>query len=193
MKILRSLFLATLIIAYSGSANAQPSISKDMIPKNISENLKHLIEKLYDGDPIARAEACMSIGATGKKALPAMPFLIAMLGDNYSLTYGTTLNYKFTSPGGEAAIALAQLGEEAVAPLIAVLRNNSATGRDQAARALGILKSKLAVQPLIEALDNPDVKRSASWALSNITGKNFGTDRLKWQEWWEQNDQSKKK
>jgi HEAT repeat protein len=73
-------------------------------------------------------------------------------------------------------------------PLIAVLKNDKhvyvlAT----TAWALGEYKDRRAVKPLIDAMGHEvrDVRRNAAWALKKITGKDFGEDPAKWQEWWE--------
>jgi HEAT repeat protein len=58
-----------------------------------------------------------------------------------------------------------------------------------AAWALGEIKDRRAVKPLIDALGDQikDVRKKAALALKEITGKDFGKDPAKWQEWWEKN------
>jgi HEAT repeat protein len=88
-----------------------------------------------------------------------------------------------------AAQALGDMNDpHAVEPLIAVLKNDKhvyvlAT----TAWALGELKDRRAVKPLIDAMGHEvrDVRRNAAWALKKITGKDFGEDPAKWQEWWQ--------
>ena len=73
--------------------------------------------------------------------------------------------------------------------LIGDLKDASWQIRWYAAEALGGLKDPRAVEPLIAALKDEikDVRRRAAEALANITGKDFGKDPAKWQEWWEKN------
>lgn len=73
--------------------------------------------------------------------------------------------------------------------LIAALEDTNAYVLISAAGALGKIKDVRAVGPLISILKYPN----AIWAdatvaaLTTITGKGFGKDQGKWQEWWEQN------
>jgi HEAT repeat protein len=190
MKLMYS-FLPLIFFSFVCVLHAQPNIPKENIPRSIPSDLRFQIEKLYSVDPIERAYAARSLGERGKLALPAIPFLIAILHDNASLKYGIATSVTLTSPGAEAADALAKMGKEVVAPLINALKNENVYGQREAARALGILKSSLAIGPLIEALANDDfsLKDNAAWALKKITGQDFGKDRSKWQTWWGQNKQ----
>jgi hypothetical protein len=81
-------------------------------------------------------------------------------GHLVSARYVKDLGYEVTTPGKEAALALAKIG-----------------------------KFEPAVESLITALRHKDeiVRMNASEALKEITGKDFGDDPLKWQRWWDQN------
>lgn len=58
-----------------------------------------------------------------------------------------------------------------------------------AAKALGILKSTNAIDPLINILkydkEYKEVREAALYALHEITGNNFGEAPEDWQKWWE--------
>lgn len=85
--------------------------------------------------------------------------------------------------------ALAELkNSTSVPPLIDVLKDDADLGvRARAASALGQIKDSRAVEPLIIALgDKGRVPEEAGSALKRITGQDFGTDRIKWQQWWNQ-------
>jgi HEAT repeat protein len=75
----------------------------------------------------------------GMRAVPAVPQLVARLG--------------YAGVGREAARALALIGEPAVEPLIAALRNEDADIRMNAAWALGEIKDPRAIEPLLEAAE----------------------------------------
>ena len=88
-----------------------------------------------------------------------------------------------------ATEALCKIGKEAVDPLILTLRDEDKFVREHAAGALGKIKDTRAIGPLITALkdENVEVQLKAAEALETITGKSFGTDIAKWNEWWERN------
>jgi HEAT repeat protein len=77
----------------------------------------------------------------------------------------------------------------AVEPLIAALKDKNVYVQVMAAWALGKIKDPRAVEPLIAALGDEikDVWKEAALALKEITGKDFGKDPTRWQEWWEKN------
>ena len=84
-----------------------------------------------------------------------------------------------------AADALAMIGEPAVEPLIAALEKKDANLRQLAAWALGQIGDTRAVEPLIPVLSSRYHDRAATRkALRAITGKDFGEDVGRWQEWW---------
>ena len=85
-----------------------------------------------------------------------------------------------------------KLGEEgderAAGPLIAVLKDDEHPyARGSAAVALGDLGVSRAIDPLIAVLkddEHPYVRESAVGALEKTTGRDFGEDPEKWQQWW---------
>ena len=97
-----------------------------------------------------------------------------------------------------AAGALAKgRNNEAYTPLIELLAKGSLFIRGEAALALGELGDVNAIRPLMEALAEPRNHSSeegldwACWgivkALFSLTGKNFGLNTSKWNEWYEAN------
>jgi hypothetical protein len=90
-----------------------------------------------------------------------------------------------------AASALGELKDNrAVGPLISVLKDKSIYLRLFAIRTLGKLNDMRAVDPLISALKEnktPVVRTYSAEALKNITGKSYGLQSDKWQEWWRKN------
>jgi HEAT repeat protein len=96
-----------------------------------------------------------------------------------------------TPTGGNRFAALNELiriGEPAVEPLIDELKKSNDW---QVAKALGAIKDKRAVGPLIEKWQKEDtspMKEVIIEALENITEKKLGQDKAKWQQWWQEND-----
>jgi len=80
-------------------------------------------------------------------------------------------------------------GMEKTASLITALKHNIPYFRSRAAIALRKMKDPRVVKPLIESLDDPDedVRKEAQKTLKKLTRQNFGAERMKWQEWWENN------
>jgi WD40 repeat protein len=83
-----------------------------------------------------------------------------------------------------AGDALARIGEPAVGPLIAALKDERADLRHLAAWALGKIGDTRAVEPLIPVLSSHYHDRAAAReALKAITGQDFGEDVDRWREW----------
>ena len=92
-------------------------------------------------------------------------------------------------PSEDAAEALGKIGNPAVEPLIAALSDDRLSVRKNSIKALGIIKDTRAVEPLINAINDKEelIQRSAMKTLGEITGKDLGEDRAKWQGWWKEN------
>ncbi len=75
-----SLLILSLILVTAGFA--QPQISKQNMPGNISAEIKTKIAALYSADPAARATAAYELGELTPDSNPAIPFLVKMLGDD---------------------------------------------------------------------------------------------------------------
>ncbi|HYP00107.1 MAG TPA: M56 family metallopeptidase [Pyrinomonadaceae bacterium] len=143
------------------------------------------IRALASADARSRAAAACALGRKG--ASEAIPSLIQMLGDDTAIeplrcwgengSWSPALaTFKQASPGEEAAIALAAMGQSAVEPLIAALGHANASVRRNAAWAIGevtggiTIKRDSAVAPLLSALNDGDewVRTAASRALGEI-------------------------
>ncbi|HDH49851.1 MAG TPA: HEAT repeat domain-containing protein [Nitrospirae bacterium] len=75
----------------------------------------------------------------------------------------------------QASLALAEIGEPAVEPLISAIKDNDPGVRESAVQALGQIKDPGAVKPLMAALkdSNPYVQEEAALALQEITGGSY--------------------
>jgi len=95
--------------------------------------------------------------------------------------------YRADVPRFEALNKIIKIGEPAVGQLIIEMEKSS---NWQVPQALGAIKDKRAVGPLIQKLKKSKFSPMnvvIAEALDNITGKNFGKDSTKWQQWWDVN------
>ncbi|MHC4605642.1 MAG: TPR end-of-group domain-containing protein [Planctomycetota bacterium] len=83
-------------------------------------------------------------------------------------------------------LAFAAQGED---ELIRLLDHKDPSVRAHAAGILGSKKSETAVEALIKCVGNDKEKGvvhlAATEALGQITGQEFGQDRVKWMDWWD--------
>jgi HEAT repeat protein len=82
---------------------------------------------------------------------------------------------------------LAAAGPKAVDPLLGMLKDADWQARWVAVQALGRLRDRRAIAPLIEALADPHfyVRKDAGEALEEIAGRRYGADAAQWREWYE--------
>ncbi len=171
MGALRNLSGAQAVDAHERTVNQQASVA---------ENLR----ALRSSNPLERAVAACSLGRLG--ATEAIPSLIELLGDEtpiqpikcwHSGLWSPALQtFKQASPGEQAAIALASMGQSAVEPLIAALSYGNRSVRRNAAWAIGEVRGgrgrdrSAAVDPLILALGDEDtwVRMAAAFSLGEL-------------------------
>ena len=153
------------IVAERPLGYTPPDIPEKKISTDVPNDLREHIEKLYSLDASVRLIAAERLKKMGERAIPAIPFLIELLGDDTRLFGG----WKGASPGVEAAEALGNIGSLAVKPLIAVLKHENHTRRKNATRALVWIDVD-AVEQLVAALKNknPNVRAQAAIALGEI-------------------------
>jgi len=162
----------------SGSASDRPDRMANQ--QAAAESIK----ALHSSNPTERAVAACSLGRLG--AVEAIPALINLLGDDTPIrsmkcwdggNWSPSLHtFKQASPGEQAAIALASLGQPAVEPLIAALSNGNPSARRNAAWAIGEVRGgrgsdrSAAVEPLISALGDGDswVRVAAAFSLGEM-------------------------
>ena len=143
----------------------------------------------------AQQRAQVACAAVQKKAFEAIPDLVAMLGDDAKTELircweGTRWSpaldsFKHSSPGEQAALALASMGPPAFEPLTNQLDNSNATVRRNAAWAIGELTGMApgaranAVPQLISLLSDADLwtRLAAARALGELHDKR-ATDSL---------------
>ena len=146
------------------------------------EKLARLTPQLSATSARARAQAACGLGRLGFRAETAIPALVSLLGDGTALDEldchrgGWRSDHeRETSPGQQAAIALADIGNASFAPLVSALGDVSWTVRKNAALGLGHLEDERAVAPLVARLeiedDMPVVREQTAWALGRIESR----------------------
>jgi HEAT repeat protein len=172
------LVVMVLCVVSSTKSHCQPTLPEEEIPSYLPDDIRLGIESLYSPRPLDRARAANELGEMGRKASAAIPFLAAMLGDGSALplmpAYRSGMPESTpgvsTSPGEEAAKALAKIDESRALDLLGTrLKKGDRRVRYAAISGLGIIGDP-AVKPLIAALKDPDrrVRRGAAWALGEI-------------------------
>ena len=109
------------------------------VQKEVEAVVLSRIEKLKDERPLSRGIAALKLGEMRGNAVLAIPALIDVLDDNAKLERsldgrGTGFG---TSPGREAGLALARIGDEAIDPLQAALESTNTVVRTNASFGLG--------------------------------------------------------
>ncbi|MDQ1559596.1 MAG: hypothetical protein QOD32_2656 [Pyrinomonadaceae bacterium] len=167
-------------VAGDSSAQAQERRASKP-PVDASEK----IAALSSADATARAAAACALGRA--RVAEAIPALVGMLGDDTPVEplkcweensdWSPALaTFKQASPGEEAAIALAAMGQAAVEPLVAALGHGNVSVRRNAAWAIGEVSGGMmskrdgAVAPLRSALSDGDewVRTAAARSLGEI-------------------------
>jgi len=172
------------VLLFASMAGAKPTIPEGDIPENIDPAVLHEIRGLYAQDPKTRGYAAYELVKLGSRAAPAVPFLVAMLGDSAVLGAEWLTEKRIpsehsifrrerrqrTSPGRLAADTLGKIGRSGLGLLLKALANGDETEREHAALALGGLKDKSSAPGLVDALDDPveEVRERSAHALGRI-------------------------
>jgi HEAT repeat protein/beta-lactamase regulating signal transducer with metallopeptidase domain len=145
-----------------------------------SEHLK----SLSSPNPVDRAAGACALGRLG--AVESIPALVNLLGDDAAIppmkcwgsgNWSPALHtFKQSSPGEQAAIALASFGQRAADPLVAALASANSGARRNAAWAIGEIRGgreanrSAAVEPLIAAMSDGDpwVRVAAAFSLGEM-------------------------
>jgi HEAT repeat protein len=132
---------------------------------------------LESADPAERAGAACALGEMRQRAAAAIPALIKMLSDDTPTQRvycgegrsfrGGFKELEKSSPGEQAAWALANIGEQAVAPLIVAVKSDDWRVRRNATCALGVIMDARTVDAVLAAVGDQDwrVREKAAWAL----------------------------
>jgi HEAT repeat protein len=161
--------LTLLPVAASGTA-AQPQ-------SNADRNAREFIADLDSADAAVRARAACGLRDLGDRAADALQVLVKLLADG-SPVDGSTCARRWwrgsandpTTPGEQAAGALAAIGSRAFQPVVNALKSDAWIARRNAAWTLGALDDSRAVPALVDALRDREaaVREQAAWALGAI-------------------------
>ena len=146
---------------------------------NLPESYPVVLLALEDNVWYIRKEAAYTLGNLGNS--DAVPHLVPYLKDPHPLVRG------------DAAESLGKLGTPELAPDIRpLLTVKSPPVQIKAAEALARLNDFSGMEHLIAILDSPMplYRREAYKALKGISNQDFGGNRKKWAQWW--NDAEKK-
>ena len=164
------------LAAHIGVQQSPPREGASHTPASIAE----LQDRLSSPDPRERAEAACRLSRQHADAAPAIPMLLAVLGDDVRVS-GVRCRMEEgarggveTSPAQEAANALGDIGNPAVPGLLTALERGDPKTRRFAAVALGdvdqIAERPRVVGALIQGLTDghPKVREHSAWALGEI-------------------------
>lgn len=188
MKAASATLSVLALAALAGRVEARPAIPEERIPADAAPEVRRYIEQLYSRDAVTRAMGAVALGRMGDRAEEAVPFLLSMLDDPVKLewevrdTEGLSMledakrrllgfyKERETSPGREAARAVARICIEPPAALFEALHSKSPATRRHAAEALGGIRDKRATQPLTLLLEDEDkdVRSQAAHALGRL-------------------------
>jgi HEAT repeat protein len=182
-KLSRIAAMALTLLAAGALGNAKAQSTRVALrPSTIDADIREQMVALASSDPVARASAACALGKLQKRAVAAIPKLVALLGDGASIRPEQSCGHQEPfedeqwqprypdvyepSPGEAATQALLAIGEPAVRALKDVLLlNENWRARKNAAWALA--HSGEAVEQLITALIDPawQVRAQAAYAL----------------------------
>jgi HEAT repeat protein len=162
--------------------------------KESRENLIALLKNKYCG---VRTPAAKSLGNVGGKGV--VKVLLEVFHDKHFLNLevareqnkarGAFTQWNITRDKrdlkDEILKSLGKLKPPGIFPLLRkALSSNDRSRRNAAVIALGHLKDRRAIQPLLLLLDNLYIKDEAYRSLRKITGKNFKDDKEVWRLWY---------
>jgi len=163
---------------------ARPNIPKENIPADIPTGVKRQIERLYSSAPKARAEAVGELRRMGKQAIPAIPFLVTMLGDDTAFPLrlpppSFPLSWFSSTPrtiGEWVAMALEKIGKPATDALMDALKDNDWKVRANAIWALTVEENFDRLEALLFVAlkeEHPKVREYAAKALGKLAGERW--------------------
>jgi HEAT repeat protein len=176
-----ALLLTLLALSVGVHIQAQTTRASYRSPR-IEPEVREQMAALASTDPVARASAACALGRMQRRAVAAIPSLLALLSDGTAIKPGQSCGQEQPfedepwqpryaevyepSPGEAATQALLAIGDPALGALKDVLLlNEDWRARKNAAWALAHRGE--AVEPLITALQDPDwhVRTQAAYAL----------------------------
>jgi HEAT repeat protein len=175
-----------------------PAIAQ-ALQEGIPTEAQKAIEGLSHPSPAQRASAACQLRSL--RTASAIPLLVGQLDDerevfattrcqtatDWTPSHQNTKGTRMASPASEAALALAALGDTALAPLIGLLSNPNPVVRRYAAWAIGeirgghLVNREAAIDPLITQLrkdESREARKWAAWALGEICDRRAVSDLI---------------
>ena len=181
LKRAKASLLMLCVIGLAGSsilAFGRFATKRESMPQDVTADVREKITALSSTDPVKRAAAAFYLSKKGEAAVVAIPQLVQLLGDDTTVDPNMYRKGEQSdgpkapkpSPGTEATKALTAIGEPAVDPLIALLKDSNPVARRNAAWGLGSIRDARAVEPLVAVLKDADarVRYQATWALGSL-------------------------
>lgn len=180
MKIGRVTGLLSLFVLVACQTNSPNTASvtaraaETTAGKSIPPVVRDKLQRMTNSDPQERAWAAYQLGKIGPAATAAIPALVELLRDDSAVLLsryvgGGYQSSSASSPGEEAAQALAKIGNEAVPALTAALQQPSPVTRRFAVRALGQIGELRTIPAMLPLFDDEDrqVRAAVAIALGN--------------------------
>lgn len=170
IKIIARISIAAVMVIVVAHSYAQPNIPKKDMPPDLPAVIKKEVNTLYSESPSARAAAVFKLGEMRENAKAAVPFLVGMLADDAVINIGERSPTDASSPGEEASLALAKIGEAAAKPLITAMRDDDELVRKNASRAISKFTDPKVIKPLMAGLlvNDSYVRQNIAWTLGNL-------------------------
>ena len=167
-----------ILLSPAGPAMAQPA-SSSPVAEWRGLDVAVLVERARAADPATRTQAACAMRERRNVPPAGIAALVTLLPDDATVPVavceaGNNLDRygapRTTSPGREAAHALAEAGTVAFDPVIKALEHTSPVARRNAALGLGMLDDARAVPTLITHLTDQagPVRAQVAWALGAI-------------------------
>lgn len=149
-----------------GASKMPSNLTKEDIPSGLGAEVRQAVEETFSSDPSVRKTAALKLRRMGQRAVPAIPFLIRLLGDFESVDRD---DLSERLPSTVASEVLLSMGEPVVEHLIAALEDEDPEVRWGVVYLLDDIKDPRAIEGLIAALkdESPEVRRWAVFGLSN--------------------------
>jgi HEAT repeat protein len=156
MKTLYTFVLPLILLLSIQTFASEPVAEFPYIPGDV----KVQVDKTFAVNANERAEAAYKLGKMGEGAYRSVPLLMRMLDDNLPVWCRYNDYGGWTTPGKEAAKALAKIGKPSLNYILPLLEKK---------------------HPYV--FMNEYMERNVASALYGITGQGFGSDFPKWTEW----------
>lgn len=175
-QIMMGIIWLTVLFIFGCTTGAKlgTTVPRNMIPPDAPKEVRAQIERLYENwGPVIQAEAAIALGEMGEAAVPAIPFLIGLFGNETALNWRNQAYMvvgKVTTPAMQASYALHKIGTAAIEPLKEAVSHPNYLVREHAVLTLGRYKNPLLYDPIVIASTDPHwkVRRAAATALGNI-------------------------